>query len=59
MQVFTIPVTPFMQNCRVIVCPETQATAIVDPGGEAEKIIAQLDTQGLVPSMILAYPCTP
>ncbi|PHI37578.1 MBL fold metallo-hydrolase [Pseudoalteromonas sp. GCY] len=53
MLVFTIPVTPFMQNCRVIVCPETQAAAIVDPGGEAEKIIAQLNARGLVPSMIL------
>ncbi|MCG9759483.1 MULTISPECIES: MBL fold metallo-hydrolase [Pseudoalteromonas] len=53
MQVFTIPVTPFMQNCRVIVCPETQTAAIVDPGGEPEKIISQLNTLGLVPSMIL------
>ncbi|MEJ6475887.1 MBL fold metallo-hydrolase [Pseudoalteromonas piscicida] len=53
MQVLTIPVTPFMQNCRVLVCPQSKAAAIVDPGGEPEKIIARLTAEGLEPTMIL------
>lgn len=53
MQVLTIPVTPFMQNCRVLVCPTSRIAAIVDPGGEPEKIIARLSEEGLKPKMIL------
>ncbi|MCF6434203.1 MBL fold metallo-hydrolase [Pseudoalteromonas sp. MMG022] len=39
MQVLTVPVTPFMQNARFITCPETSKTAIVDPGGDADKLL--------------------
>lgn len=40
-----IPVTAFVQNCSIIWCNETQQAAIVDPGGEADKIIALADAQ--------------
>ena len=33
-----IPVTAFSQNCSVIWCPETREAALVDPGGDADKI---------------------
>lgn len=33
-----IPVTPFAQNCSVLWCAETKLAAIVDPGGEIERI---------------------
>ncbi len=33
-----IPVTPFQQNCSVIWCSETKLAAVVDPGGEIERI---------------------
>lgn len=33
-----IPVTPFEQNCSVIWCTETLMAAIVDPGGEIDKV---------------------
>jgi glyoxylase-like metal-dependent hydrolase (beta-lactamase superfamily II) len=29
-----IPVTPFEQNCTLLICRDTNATAIIDPGGE-------------------------
>lgn len=48
-----IPVTPFQQNCTLLVCPQTSEAAIVDPGGEPERIIAALAEIGAQPTMIL------
>ncbi|MDK1286529.1 MBL fold metallo-hydrolase [Pseudoalteromonas umbrosa] len=53
MKVLTIPVTPFAQNCRVIACDETGKAAIVDPGGDAEKIIALVKQHNLSIEFIL------
>ncbi len=53
MKVHTIPVTPFMQNCRVIVCNETNKAALVDPGGDPEKIAAFVDSLGVEVEKIL------
>ncbi|KEF31721.1 MAG: MBL fold metallo-hydrolase [Gammaproteobacteria bacterium] len=33
-----IPVTPFQQNCSLIWCEETRKGAVVDPGGDLDKI---------------------
>ena len=35
-----IPVTPFQQNCSLLVCEETNRAAVVDPGGDLERILA-------------------
>lgn len=46
MKVSVIPVTPFQQNCSLLVCEATRRAALVDPGGDAELIeraIAQHD----------------
>lgn len=37
-----IPVTPYQQNCSILVCEQTKKAAVVDPGGELEKIEAAL-----------------
>lgn len=37
-QIRVVPVTPFQQNCSIIRAPSGKA-AVVDPGGEAEKIL--------------------
>ncbi|MBQ4832318.1 MBL fold metallo-hydrolase [Pseudoalteromonas sp. MMG010] len=42
MHVITVPVTPFAQNCRIIVCKKTNKAVIVDPGGDVDKITAQV-----------------
>jgi glyoxylase-like metal-dependent hydrolase (beta-lactamase superfamily II) len=34
-----IPVTPFEQNCSILVCQETGDAAVVDPGGDIDKIL--------------------
>ena len=48
-----IPVTPFAQNCSVVWCTDTNLTAVIDPGGEVEKISASLNAQGLELDKIL------
>jgi hydroxyacylglutathione hydrolase len=48
-----IPVTPLQQNCTLLICPETATTAIVDPGGEPDRIIAVLKRLDAHPEMIL------
>ncbi len=34
-----VPVTEFHQNCSVLWCPETMKGAVVDPGGDIERIL--------------------
>ena len=34
MKVITVPVTGFAQNCRIIICQQTNKAALVDPGGD-------------------------
>jgi len=48
-----IPVTPFQQNCSVIWEEESRRAAIVDPGGDLERIMGFIAEQGLVPEKIL------
>lgn len=45
MKVTLIPVTPFQQNCSVVVCEGTQHAVVVDPGGEIERIIEEVERQ--------------
>jgi glyoxylase-like metal-dependent hydrolase (beta-lactamase superfamily II) len=33
-----VPVTPFQQNCTILACEETGEAAVVDPGGDLDRI---------------------
>lgn len=48
-----IPVTAFSQNCSLVWCEQTQLAAVVDPGGDAERIIQEVDASGLTLTQIL------
>lgn len=48
-----IPVTKFAQNCCVIWCDETNDAAIIDPGGDPEKLIAFINQHQLNVTKIL------
>ena len=48
-----IPVTQFQQNCSLIWCEETMRAAVVDPGGEMEKIQAVIAQKGVSVEKIL------
>ncbi|PVZ70617.1 MBL fold metallo-hydrolase [Pelagibaculum spongiae] len=49
----TIPVTHFSQNCTLLWCDETNQAAIVDPGGNLERIEAALQETGVELKQIL------
>lgn len=48
-----IPVTAFNQNCTLIWCEATRQAALVYPGGDAARIIAEVARQGVTVSQIL------
>ena len=41
-----VPVTPFEQNCSVLVCQKTGDAAVVDPGGDLDKILKAVKQMG-------------
>ena len=48
-----ISVTPFQQNCSLIWCRGTKAAALVDPGGEEERLLRAVDEEGVELKQIL------
>ncbi len=49
----TFPVGPLQCNCTIIGDPKTKRAIVVDPGGDAERILEALKADGLSVSMIL------
>lgn len=41
-----VPVTPLQQNCTVLWCGETMLGAVVDPGGDVDRIAAVVERSG-------------
>lgn len=48
-----IPVTAFEQNCTLISCDETKRAAVVDPGGDIDRILQEVEEQGVTLEKIL------
>jgi hydroxyacylglutathione hydrolase len=48
-----VPVTPFVQNCSVVWCDETGRGAVIDPGGDIERILDVVKTHGVQLEKIL------
>jgi hydroxyacylglutathione hydrolase len=48
-----IPVTPFEQNCTVFWCEKTREAAVIDPGGDVDRIVRLLEQEQLTPAKIL------
>ena len=42
-----IPVTPFQQNCSLIWCTETKHAALVDAGGETQRLLDAVKRHGV------------
>ncbi len=53
MKVTLIPVTPFQQNCSLLVCEETGRAAVVDPGGDLDVILAEVEKQNATLEKVL------
>ena len=43
----TVPVTPFAQNCSIVWCDETLDAAIIDPGGDLDRLQAEIARLGV------------
>ena len=41
------PVTPLQQNCTLVWCTRTKKAALIDPGGEVDKLIELVRARGL------------
>ena len=48
-----VPVTPFQQNATVLWCPETMRAAVVDPGGDLDRILDVVRREGLTLERVL------
>jgi glyoxylase-like metal-dependent hydrolase (beta-lactamase superfamily II) len=53
MQVLITPVTMFQQNCSLLWCRETLKGAIVDPGGDTGRVLAQAQKAGVTIEKLL------
>ena len=53
MQAVVIPVTPFAQNCSLVWCPRTMEGAVIDPGGDLDKVLAAATKHGVKLTKIL------
>jgi len=53
LKVSVVPVTPFAQNCSIVVCAASNQAAIVDPGGDVARIRAAIDQLKVTPEKIL------
>src|SRR5690606_9239446 len=48
----TVPVTAFSQNCSIVWCSETMDAAIIDPGGDLDRLLAEVKRLELNPKAI-------
>jgi len=53
LKVAVLPVTPFEQNCSLVWCEQTMKGAVIDPGGDVERIEEMVKTQGVTVEKIL------
>jgi glyoxylase-like metal-dependent hydrolase (beta-lactamase superfamily II) len=53
LQAVIIPVTPFAQNCSLVWCPRTLEGAVIDPGGDLDKVLAAVKKHGVTLKKIL------
>ena len=53
MKLAIIPVTPFQQNCSLVICQATNRAAFVDPGGDVDRLFEALASTGTTLEKVL------
>ena len=53
MKLAILPVTPYQQNCSLVVCTRTSRAALVDPGGEVDRLLAAVAKTGATLEKVL------
>jgi hydroxyacylglutathione hydrolase len=53
MEIRVIPVTPFEQNSSLLCCPSSGKAVLVDPGGDPERLYAEIEQAGVEVEKVL------
>jgi len=53
MRYATVTVTPFAQNCSVVWCERTGHGAVIDPGGDLERIVQTIERERVTVERVL------
>ena len=53
MKLALLPVTPYQQNCSLVVCTSTNRAALIDPGGEVDRLLAAVAKTGATLEKVL------
>lgn len=53
LKVAVIPVTPFQQNCSLVWDTASRRGAVIDPGGEVDRVLATAEREGVTIERIL------
>jgi hydroxyacylglutathione hydrolase len=53
LKIIVVPVTPFQQNCSLVIDEDTNIAAVVDPGGDLASILVAIEQAGVTVEKIL------
>lgn len=53
MKYHIIPVTPYQQNCTLLICEQTSKAAVIDPGGDLDLILQKVEQEKVTLEAIL------
>ena len=53
LKVIIVPVTPFQQNCSLIWCDQTMQGALIDPGGDIDKLLQRAQQERVSLTQVL------
>lgn len=53
MKIIVIPVTAFQQNCSILWCEDTMKGAVIDPGGDIDRILQEAKARNIEIERIL------
>ena len=55
-KISVVPVTPYQQNCSIIKCETTGKAAVVDPGGDIDRILSAVEQmEATIDKIILTH----
>ena len=53
MKTIVVPVTHYQQNCSVLICEQSAKAALIDPGGDMDKLVKVLEEHNAVLEKVL------
>jgi len=59
MRILCLEVGPLMANCYIVACGQTGRAMVIDPGGDADRILAAIREAGLTVDIVADTHCHP